>query len=154
MPNQLIEDPLASCVISSDGASRQPTRSGERTRSLSVLVWRGHKCSCEFVVGTLSLGACRLVELARALVTSPNVLLADEPSSGLDTYETAEVAELLCQLRSDGLAIGLVEHDLGLVERVSDRVAVLNLGSVIAEGTYDEVMALPSVREAYLGGPS
>jgi branched-chain amino acid transport system ATP-binding protein len=137
-----------------DLVGRGKPTADEIGRAHSVLERVGLADRASIVVGTLSLGACRLVELARALVTSPNVLLADEPSSGLDTYETAEVAELLCRLRSDGLAIGLVEHDLGLVERVSDRVAVLNLGSVIAEGTYDEVMALPSVREAYLGGPS
>jgi len=104
------------------------------------------------VVGTMSLGAGRLVELARALVTTPGLLLADEPSSGLDVYETADLGALLRDLvDSDGLTVALVEHDLSLVSRVTDRVVVMNLGAVLASGTYDEVMGNDAVRAAYLG---
>ena len=100
----------------------------------------------------MSLGSCRLVELARALVTSPTLLLADEPSSGLDTYESRDIADLFIELsRSQGVTVVMVEHDLSMVKAVSDRVVVLDLGAKIAEGTYDEVMALPRVRSAYLG---
>ena len=104
------------------------------------------------VVGTLSLGTCRLVELARALAVKPTLLLADEPSSGLDSLESAELAELLVELSErDGVAIALVEHDLATVKTVCDRVVVLDLGRVIAEGSYDEVMDVDVVRSAYLG---
>ena len=104
------------------------------------------------VVGTLSLGTCRLVELARALVVRPALLLADEPSSGLDTFESAELAALLVELsEADGIAIALVEHDLATVRTVCDRVVVLDLGRVIAQGSYEEVMGVDVVRKAYLG---
>jgi branched-chain amino acid transport system ATP-binding protein len=104
------------------------------------------------VVGTLSLGTCRLVELARALVVRPTLLLADEPSSGLDSFESAELAELLVDLSvREGIAIALVEHDLVTVRAVCDRVIVLDLGRVIAQGSYDEVMDVDAVRRAYLG---
>jgi branched-chain amino acid transport system ATP-binding protein len=103
-------------------------------------------------VSSLGLGSCRLVELARALVAEPVLLLADEPSSGLDVHETAELAGVLKMLRRDrGMAMLLVEHDLGMVADVVDRAVVMDLGLVIAEGTFDEVMANPAVRHAYLG---
>jgi ABC-type branched-subunit amino acid transport system ATPase component len=100
----------------------------------------------------LGLGSCRLVELARALVTDPVVLMADEPSSGLDVHETSELAAVLRQVQRDhGMAMVLVEHDLGMVAEVVDRTVVMNLGEVIAEGTFTDVMAQPAVRRAYLG---
>jgi len=103
-------------------------------------------------VSSLGLGSCRLVELARALVAEPVLLLADEPSSGLDVHETRELAGVLKMLRRDrGMAMLLVEHDLGMVADVVDRAVVMDLGLVIAEGTFDEVMTDPTVRHAYLG---
>jgi branched-chain amino acid transport system ATP-binding protein len=103
-------------------------------------------------VASLGLGSCRLVELARALVSDPILLLADEPSSGLDVHETRELAGVLRNLQQEqGLAVLLVEHDLSMVGEVVDRTIVMNLGTVIAEGTFDTVMADPAVREAYLG---
>lgn len=104
------------------------------------------------LVNALGLGNCRLVELARALAARPKILLADEPSSGLDIHETAEVAAVLRKLqREEGTAILLVEHDLAMVGEVVDRTVVMDLGAHLAEGTFDEVMANPSVRQAYLG---
>jgi len=106
----------------------------------------------DVVVGTLSLGTCRLVELARALVVAPTLLLADEPSSGLDSYESEELAALLVEIsRDDHLSLVLVEHDLTTVRAVAQRVIVLDLGRVIAAGSYDEVMDVEAVRRAYLG---
>lgn len=103
-------------------------------------------------VSALGLGHCRLVELARALATEPKILLADEPSSGLDLHETAEVAAVLRTVqRERGTAILLVEHDLAMVAEVVDRTVVMDLGAMLAEGTFDEVMADPHVRAAYLG---
>ena len=103
-------------------------------------------------VSALGLGSCRLVELGRALVSEPLLLLADEPSSGLDIRETHELAQVLRKLqRERGMAMLLVEHDLGMVGEVVDRTIVMNLGEVIAEGTFDEVMADADVRRAYLG---
>jgi branched-chain amino acid transport system ATP-binding protein len=103
-------------------------------------------------VDALGLGHCRLVELARALAAEPKILLADEPSSGLDVHETAELAAVLRTVqRERGTAILLVEHDLSMVGEVVDRTVVMDLGAMLAEGSFDEVMADPTVRHAYLG---
>jgi branched-chain amino acid transport system ATP-binding protein len=103
-------------------------------------------------VSALGLGMCRLVELARALVGRPDLLMADEPSSGLDVHETKELANVLRTLQKEkGMAVLLVEHDLGMVGDVVDRAVVMDLGKVIASGTFDQVMAEPEVRRAYLG---
>jgi branched-chain amino acid transport system ATP-binding protein len=103
-------------------------------------------------VNALGLGNCRLVELARALAAEPKILLADEPSSGLDHHESAEVATVLRTVqRERGTAVLLVEHDLGMVGEVVDRTVVMDLGAMLAQGTFDEVMANPAVRHAYLG---
>jgi branched-chain amino acid transport system ATP-binding protein len=103
-------------------------------------------------VAALSLGHCRLVELGRALTAEPLLLLADEPSSGLDVSETVALAMTLRHIQSDrGTSVLLVEHDLDMVARVVDRVVVMDFGTEIASGTLDEVLADPVVRKAYLG---
>jgi branched-chain amino acid transport system ATP-binding protein len=103
-------------------------------------------------VAALSLGHCRLVELGRALAGQPRILMADEPSSGLDVQETRALADTLRHVREEhGTAVLLVEHDLDMVAQVVDRVIVLDFGQQIAAGTLDEVMADPAVRKAYLG---
>jgi branched-chain amino acid transport system ATP-binding protein len=124
----------------------------ERDRVDEVLELVGITAQADVPVASLGLGSCRLVELARALVSDPVLLLADEPSSGLDVRETAELAGVLRTLqRERGLALLLVEHDLGMVGEVVDRAIVMDLGTVIAEGPFDSVMAHPAVRQAYLG---
>jgi branched-chain amino acid transport system ATP-binding protein len=103
-------------------------------------------------VAALSLGHCRLVELGRALAGKPRLLMADEPSSGLDVQETRALAVTLRRVREEhGTAVLLVEHDLDMVAQVVDRVIVLDFGQQIAAGSLDEVLADPSVRKAYLG---
>ncbi len=103
-------------------------------------------------VNALGLGHCRLVELARALAAEPKILLADEPSSGLDLHETAEVAAVLRTVqRERNTAVLLVEHDLTMVADVVDRTIVMDVGAMLAEGTFDECMSNPLVRHAYLG---
>jgi len=103
-------------------------------------------------VEALSLGHARLVELGRALVGRPTLLLLDEPSSGLDRAESLALAALLCTLPvQHGTAVLLVEHDLEMVERVVTRLYVLDAGSVLAEGPVGEVLADDGVRRAYLG---
>ncbi len=100
----------------------------------------------------LSLGQGRLVEVGRALMTRPRLLLLDEPSSGLDRRETADLAATLRAVQqAQGFAILLVEHDVELVANFTSRSYVLDFGTLIAEGPTDEVLASSLVREAYLG---
>jgi branched-chain amino acid transport system ATP-binding protein len=105
-------------------------------------------------VAALPTGTARLVELARALATKPQVLLLDEPSSGLNEEETAEMGVLLKQLAGDGLAVLLVEHDMTFVMATCDHIDVLDFGAIIARGTPTEVQANPVVQSAYLGAVS
>ena len=126
--------------------------SQEQTKADEILELVGVAGDAETPVAALGLGTCRLVELARALATEPRLLMADEPSSGLDTKETADLAKVLRSVQRDrGMAFLLVEHDLRMVSDVVDRVLVMDLGGLISQGTCDEVMADPPVRRAYLG---
>jgi branched-chain amino acid transport system ATP-binding protein len=101
----------------------------------------------------LSYGLRRKVELARALVMRPRVLLLDEPAAGLNGAERAELGVLLGRLRDEGLTIVLVEHQMDLVVRVCSRLTVLDFGRVICEGLPERVIEDERVLEAYLGAP-
>jgi branched-chain amino acid transport system ATP-binding protein len=129
----------------------QPTAE-ENERVDAVLALVGLEDMDAVPVAALSLGHCRLVELGRALAASPLLLLADEPSSGLDVNETSALAATLRHIqRQRGTSVLLVEHDLDMVAEVVDRVVVMDFGTEIAAGTLDDVLADPAVRKAYLG---
>jgi branched-chain amino acid transport system ATP-binding protein len=122
-----------------------------REESLRCLDIVGLEMQADNLAGSLPFGAQRLLEMARALATQPKLLLLDEPASGLNAYETRELGEIIYHVRDMGITVILVEHDMGLVMRISEEVLVLDYGEVIAEGSPEEIKADEKVIEAYLG---
>jgi branched-chain amino acid transport system ATP-binding protein len=105
-------------------------------------------------VGTFTMIDRRRIEVCRALISNPSLLLLDEPSAGMTHDETAELMSDILQVRSKmaGLTVVLIEHEMNVIERITDRCVVLNYGQKIAEGTYAQITADPAVQTAYLGG--
>jgi branched-chain amino acid transport system permease protein len=103
------------------------------------------------LAGNLALGPQRLMEIARALCTDPSLLLLDEPAAGLRHKEKQALGEVLRQLKSEGMSLLLVEHDMEFVMGLTDRIVVMEFGTRLIEGTPAEVQASPAVRAAYLG---
>ncbi|MGI9276639.1 MAG: high-affinity branched-chain amino acid ABC transporter ATP-binding protein LivG [Endozoicomonas sp.] len=102
--------------------------------------------------GNLAYGQQRKLEIARCMVTQPELLMLDEPAAGLNPNETTELDELITDLRRDhGVTVLLIEHDMKLVMEISDRIYVINQGRPLASGTPDEVRNHPDVIKAYLG---
>ena len=102
--------------------------------------------------GTLAYGQQRRLEIARCMVTRPTLLMLDEPAAGLNPKETADLQELIAELRDEqGLSILLIEHDMKLVMGISDHVVVINQGCPLAAGTPEQVCRDPAVIKAYLG---
>jgi branched-chain amino acid transport system ATP-binding protein len=127
-------------------------KADEVARCDHVLGLLGLGSVAEEPIERLSLGQGRLVEVGRALMTEPKLLLLDEPSSGLDRQETAALAQTLGEVQQEqGFAILLVEHDVEFVSSFTERAYVLDFGRIIMEGPTGEVMASPEVRTAYLG---
>jgi branched-chain amino acid transport system ATP-binding protein len=103
------------------------------------------------LAGNLAFGEQRRLELARAIVAKPALLLLDEPAAGMNAEEIDQLDARIRKLKQDGLTVLLIEHHMELVMAVTDRIAVLNFGQKIAEGTPDEVQTSRLVQEAYLG---
>lgn len=111
------------------------------------------ECDLHEIVTDLPLGTRKRVELARALMSAPSLLLLDEPAAGLNHTEVSELGRLIVRLRDElGVTILLVEHHMSLVMSISDKVVVLNFGRTIAEGDAATVRSHPEVIRAYLGG--
>ncbi len=118
-------------------------------RVIDLLDLQHHRDS---LVAGLPYGVRKVVELGRALAIEPKLLLLDEPSSGLNVEETEDMAFWIDDLKRElGITVLMVEHDMSLVSKVSDRVLAMNQGEVLALGTPEEVQSHPGVIEAYLG---
>jgi branched-chain amino acid transport system ATP-binding protein len=124
---------------------------GARARIQELLELTGLAARADDLVENLNFGEQRRLELARALAGDPALLLLDEPAAGMGAAEVARLMEDIRRLRERGKTVFLIEHKMDLVMGVADRIAVLNFGEKIAEGTPAEIRANPRVVEAYLG---
>ncbi len=131
------------------GARARERAIRDMAMSMVEFIGLGHRANTP--AGALPVGEQRLLEVARALASKPDLLLLDEPAAGLNDAERARLGSLLRQLTAGGLSILLIEHNMDLVMSVSDEIVVLNYGEKLAEGSAHEVRNLETVISAYLG---
>ena len=122
-----------------------------RERAMELLDFVGLQDLAEKRSGDLAFGWQRLLEIARALASQPNLLLLDEPAAGLNAVETRRLGELIQKIREQRITVVLVEHDMNLTMEISDRILVLDQGRRLAEGSPREVQTNEAVMSAYLG---
>ena len=122
-----------------------------RAKAHELLGWVGLDAQAHALADKLSYGDQRKLELARALATQPKLLLLDEPVAGMNTSEKVELMRVIAQIAQRGFTIFMIEHDMRFVMGLCERIAVLNFGRIIAQGTPDEIRNNADVIEAYLG---
>jgi branched-chain amino acid transport system ATP-binding protein len=125
---------------------------GVRDEISALLEFSGLAHKRDELAANLAFGEQRRLELARALATRPKLLLLDEPAAGMNSEEVGQLRDRILRAREKGITVVLVEHVMELVMGVTDRIAVLNFGKKIAEGTPAEIQNNPAVKKAYLGG--
>jgi ABC-type branched-subunit amino acid transport system ATPase component len=143
----MVRHGLARALVGRDRAHQRP----HRQVALELLEATGVADQADELVGNLPYGLQRRVEIARALAGEPRLLLLDEPLAGLSRAESADLTLLMREVADRGVTVLLVEHDVAAVMEVSDRVVVLNLGALLADGTATQVRNDQHVRAAYLG---
>lgn len=141
-------DPI-SAMLNLPNKRREEKRCREEI--METLAFLGLADYADEKAGSLSYGMQKNLEIARALATNPDVLLLDEPASGLNTQDLAELSRRIVAIRDRGTTVVLIEHKMDVVMSISDKIMVLNFGEKIAEGTSAEVACNPVVVEAYLG---